>query len=263
MQSEARMSLYADDATAIVCNKESISKIFLLSELYGHASGARLNKTKCQGILLGSLANNASFYPAFKWSDSPIKICGAFFHANDTAEFNWNQVAKKISCTKTNNRCSALTFCGKAIYLNKYILSKVWYLSQIFKLSYSFIRFINSYVTAFLWNKTPALLSWHTLIRSTDEGGIGLFHVETRANTFAIRHIYRFVSLAHTEQTANDMLELPRWFYFAKYWIGLQTRNYCKLLWNNNIPHAEEPPPFYKNGLKSLNHMTKEGGIVE
>jgi len=41
---EVRLSFYADDATAIVCTEYSVSQLFLLTDIYGQASGARLNK---------------------------------------------------------------------------------------------------------------------------------------------------------------------------------------------------------------------------
>ena len=50
---ECRISQYADDCTFTVMDKGSVLKILNLSELYGMASGARLNKDKSVVILVG------------------------------------------------------------------------------------------------------------------------------------------------------------------------------------------------------------------
>ena len=219
-EDEARISLYADDATAVVCNELSVSKIFLLSELYGMASGARLNEKKCQGILMGSLTKYIFFYNQFNWAQESTKICGAYFYSTDTTEYNWNKIAVKIRATKIHNQFCHLTFLGKALYINKYILSKVWYIAKTFRMTQAFITCINLFVREFVWQKTPPLLSWRTLIRTPEDGGINLVHVESRANAFIIQHLYKFMSLASlADQRTN--LAFPKWFFFTRYWIGL------------------------------------------
>ena len=51
---ETRISLYADDNTGIVVTMTSIRKFLLVSELYGLASGSRLNLFKCTSNPFGS-----------------------------------------------------------------------------------------------------------------------------------------------------------------------------------------------------------------
>ena len=108
----------------------SIDRFFYLADLYSSASGAMLNKPKCQGILLGSLAGSQTFYPAFAWSDKPIKICGVLFGTQDTAAENWSRLATKIQSSGVPSQTHSLTFQGKASFLNQFIFSQIWYIAQ-------------------------------------------------------------------------------------------------------------------------------------
>ena len=49
---EVKISQYADNNTCIVANNYGICKVLEVFELFGRASGAKLNKTKSKGLLL-------------------------------------------------------------------------------------------------------------------------------------------------------------------------------------------------------------------
>lgn len=257
---EARIAIYADDATAIVCDEKSIRKIFLLSELYGLASGARLNKAKCKGVLLGSLKNSLSFYNDFTWSDAPIKICGVYFYNNDTTEYNWNQIQQKIQLQKQEVWCRNFTFQGKAAFLNMYILSKIWFIAKVFQMSKAFHVFINAYIRQFMWNNKPPLLSGKTLSAPTSVGGIDLVEVQTKSQAFAVRHVYDFVLLAVKLQLSqSDCMAVPAWFYFTRYWISMRIKRFWPCVYIVNVPNAEDPSIFYKHCLFSLTKLRSAG----
>ena len=97
------------------------------------------------------------------------------------------------------------------------------------------------FVREFVWQKTLPLLSWRTLIRTPEDGGLNLVHAESCANAFIIQHLYKFMSLVSiADQSTN--LSLPRWFFFTRYWIGLQLSKYMPQLRVNGISHAEHRP---------------------
>jgi hypothetical protein len=49
----AKMFQHADDTTVTVSNKQSIDEVFNILELYGKCSGARINKSKSEIMLIG------------------------------------------------------------------------------------------------------------------------------------------------------------------------------------------------------------------
>ena len=48
-----------------------------------------------------------------------------------------------------------------------------------------------------------------------------------------------------------------KWTYFAKYWIGLQLRNFNPSFASNYCPHSEYVPPFYTECLSALEIFLK------
>jgi len=246
---EARVSQYADDVTAIVCSDSSVDQLFYIADLYGRASGALLNKQKCQGVLLGPLAGSKTFCPNFNWSSKPIKICGVLFGAQDTTEENWSRLVTKIQSSSVPNMTHSLTFLGKAMFTNQYIFSQIWYLGQIFPVTESFLKEINKIVNRFLWGKTPPLLARKYLVCEPEKGGIGLVDIETRSVAYSVKHIRDLITLGGG---GVDTASLPRWFYLARYWAGRQLKRYAPSLASNCYSHAEEPAGYYQTALAAL-----------
>ncbi len=49
----SKVSLYADDSTATLIDLESVDIVLKTSQLYGRASGAKLNVSKTKAVFLG------------------------------------------------------------------------------------------------------------------------------------------------------------------------------------------------------------------
>ena len=59
---KAKISQYADDTTLILTSLAWIQRSLLICELYGLASGARLNKSKCWLYTIGSWGDENDMY---------------------------------------------------------------------------------------------------------------------------------------------------------------------------------------------------------
>ena len=246
---ETRVSQYADDFTAVVCSAGSVDRLFYLADLYCSASGAMLNRNKCQGILLGSLAGSKTFYPTFDWSTKPIKICGILFGTKDTAAENWSLLATSVQSTNIPSHALSLTFQGKARFLNMFIFSQIWYVAQVCYFTVAFLKELNKFVNRFLWGKTPPLVPRKHLICQPEEGGLGLVNVSTRAEAYGVKHMRDVITLASRKPGDEPP---PRWFYLARYFAGHQLRRFAPNLASNCFSHAVEPTRFYKHCLQAL-----------
>ena len=51
---ECRITQYADDSNIIITSTTSLQKVYLIAELYGLASGAKINRDKTKGLWLGA-----------------------------------------------------------------------------------------------------------------------------------------------------------------------------------------------------------------
>jgi len=249
---ETKLSQYADDFTAIVTTEGSIERLFYICDLYSRASGALLNRQKCQGILLGSLAGSKTFCTSFEWSTEPIKICGILFGTRDTMVDNWKRLSTKIQSSHVPNQANLLTFQGKARFLNCFVYSQVWYVAQVCRMNASCLTELNKFVNRFLWGKTPPLLARKFLVCRPEEGGIGLVDVHARAEAYMVKHVRDVITLA--SRTADDEPP-PRWFYLARYFIGHQLRRFAPSLAANLFSHAEQPTAFYSLALEALHRF--------
>ena len=57
--SEVKLSLYADDSTAILTTETSIQKYLYWVKLFGKVSGAKVNYDKSKGLYLGKWKNRS------------------------------------------------------------------------------------------------------------------------------------------------------------------------------------------------------------
>ena len=72
------ISAFADDTGFIIEDSNSTSKILSTFDLYGKASGSRMNRDKTEGLLLGRLKNTTNPPINIKWVES-TKSLGVFF----------------------------------------------------------------------------------------------------------------------------------------------------------------------------------------
>ena len=212
----------------------SITKLLELCELFGHASGARLNVSKCFGIWLGRFKGlvldsfqGISFQPCGK-------ILGIVHGIGDMHEENWSKTYEKFKSSIETNMEWKLTFKGKAVLLNSKCATKLWYVGAIKTLSSHGLDIVNKAIHAFLGNGGMAQIRRDTLEQPHCKCGIALVNIKLKLEAFLIRHIVRFL---------QD--DFHPWKVFARYWVGLQLKCYRKEVFLPG-PHSEsEMPEFY------------------
>ena len=206
---EVSLCRYADDSTVIVSSLGSITKLLELCELFGHASGARLNVSKCFGIWLGRFKGlwldsfqGISFQPCGK-------ILGIVHGIGDMHEENWSKTYEKFKSSIETHMKRKLTLKGKAVLLNSKCATKLWYVGTIKTLSSHGLDIVNKAINAFLWNGGMAQIRRDALEQPHCKGGIALVNIKLKLEAFLIRHIARFL---------QD--DFHPWKVFARYWVG-------------------------------------------
>ena len=79
----------------------------------------------------------------------------------------------------------------KAIIINCLVLSKVWYVSHIYPLSYDFAKSINSHIFPYIWNSKLNPLKRDILYNKKDAGGINLLNVFYKAKSIYAKSFLR------------------------------------------------------------------------
>jgi hypothetical protein len=101
-----------------------------------------------------------------------------------------------------------------------------------------YIKNINSMLYKFIWGKFE-LISRDTLIRPYEEGGMGMFHIESRIKAIRIRQFY------YTKDKMNSMF-----YCFSVYWLKHQLK---KWIVNFNITPGgvdKERPSVYSEMIE-------------
>lgn len=98
---EVKLSQYADDTTLFLRDDQSVFESFKTLTLYEHASGAKINLEKCQGLWSGSLKIRSTNLLNFQWYNDylPDKILGIYFGNTDCTKINIEKRIKKIKDT--------------------------------------------------------------------------------------------------------------------------------------------------------------------
>ena len=71
-----KISQYADDTSLTVVGDESTAHLEYHLDLYERASGAKVNKEKCESLWLGSNQNWTNKPLGFRWTSDRIKVLG-------------------------------------------------------------------------------------------------------------------------------------------------------------------------------------------
>lgn len=235
---ESRISQYADDTTCIVTTLQSITKIFVVSELYSLASGAKLNKEKSSGMWLGSWKWRKDQPSHLNWSKC-LKICGVKFGNLDITSENWSVVMQKVVKSINLHKTRLLTMTGKAVIANTLFCSKLWYLGSAIQMSPEIVGNFNKAIFAFIWSNKVEKVKRSTMYLPSEEGGISLVQIESKLKAFLIKHILNLL-----------YGDFAKWHPFAVYWIGHQLSRFKSDLGSNLIPHSAVCTAFYAECLK-------------
>ena len=111
-----------------------------------------------------------------------VKILGIYFTKDlrTTGIYNWNICLTQIEKQTQQLSRRHLSLRGKAIVLNSLILSKVTFLSNVFRIPTTLQQKIESIIFKYIWqfHKTEPIAR-KTLFPPKHQGGIGLIHLQT------------------------------------------------------------------------------------
>jgi hypothetical protein len=92
-----KLCQYADDTSVIVTTDLALNALFHLFTRYEKASGAKLNVTKCHGLLIGTWQSRSNLPIALDWSNVEIIVLGSRI-SNDNEE-QWESKIKALKTT--------------------------------------------------------------------------------------------------------------------------------------------------------------------
>ena len=240
MQESIKIVQYADDNTIIVKSPMEVQKVFTVSELYGLASGAKINREKSCGFWLGGWKNREDKLGNIDWQPV-VKLLGYRFAHKDLYKENWKPVLDKFSKALQDWKFRNTSFRGRAVLAEVMGASKIWYLGGTLDMPNKFITDFNSKFYKFLWRDKVECLKRDTMIRPYFDGGVGAIDIESKLHAFRILHVKELI-----------YGERCKWHALGEYWIGFELRKFKSELGSNLRPHSVFRPKFYDEVIKSL-----------
>ena len=247
---ECKISLFADDSTGILCNDNSIKKFLYWIELFGKASGSKLNKEKTKGLWLGAWKYRKDNYRFGIQFVDILKIVGIKF-GNVTQDDVWNPVLLKFEKVLNSWKNRRLSLLEKSIIINVIACSKLWYIGSVLHMSDNYINKFQKLVFKFLWNSGVEPLARKTVFLDKKDGGLNIVNIKLKLKAIRLRHLQDIVNKRDA-----------KFIQFSIYWLGFSLRQFNNEFTSLNIPHCDTLTPFYKQCIRDLN-LFRECDVID
>ena len=249
--SEVKLSLYADDSTALLTSDSSVRKYFYWVKLFGQISGAKINYDKSKGMYLGKWKTRSDHPFGISWIDNH-KILGYRFGSRFSEDDIWSKIFVKIDRTLNLWNSRKLSFKGKSTVLNSLCVSKILYYAAATPIPSHYLTLLQRRFFRFMWNSTYEPVARNTLYLDFNQGGLNVPCLKLKCHSLYLNHLQKLVNNHEA-----------KWTYFAKYWIGLNLRKLNPSFANNSIPHSEYIPIFYKTCISILDEFTNTNQDID
>ena len=249
---ETRCVLYMDDVTVLCTDRPSIDRTVNRTEWFGRASGARLNKDKCDLKLYGRWTEMELQGMPVTVKKDQVKILGVFFNSDGRGDGNWEGILKKIRIKLQFWRLRQLTLEGKNLILKATILPLLLFIGVVFVPSRSVLARLDRIIFHFLWGTKWERLRRVVLKRRPEKGGKGVldFYSVLWCHFVAL-HVSLCLSLSCKAS------------FFVKYFIGFYLRNLKVLKIPLTVPLAFKMTRDYEGIKKFLKKMGLESCDAE
>ena len=244
---EIKLSTFADDAQAYIGDQKSVGSWFKTLKLYGRASGAKVNKDKTQGMLLGPMKRLRYINQDIVWSDN-IDVLGFCLSINRDRKEYWDtKLAKVEKLLKVWSR-RKLTLRGKVYLIRCYGINVLQYCMSAITVPDNVITYLESLFWKFLWDNGREKAKRHVCMRNVEEGGLGMPNVRNLIMAQRIKFLCRLLG------EGNEKWKfLPR-MYLMKYDVDYGEKYYSlKCIHNVDISMM---PLYYKECVQAY-HILK------
>ena len=221
---------YADDVNLVSKNdRVSIKEIFGEYERLTKASGLLLNADKTEMLrLCKNNQREAEFEvsymeKSFKLKSQPeVKINGILFQRNDDQmrDVNVAEIGRKMKKKLEPWSRRNLSLIGKILLTKTFGISQSIYLMQCFALTMNNIKFLNSILYKFLWNrhfnaaKAPERIKREIINKPVLLGGYGMLDLGKLDNSIKLRILGRTLVSSHPfSSIVKDSMDLGDFFF--------------------------------------------------
>ena len=189
-----KVKMFADDLKLFIKDVKEIENIYDKICKFERISGLNMHRDisrdKCQALPFGGhRAHNE--WPEWVSVKSKIKVVGAFFSNSECIDkLNTESVSKAFYYALQKSFGVKGTIFQKVYFVNTYLFSKLWYISQCFKLDEKILDKMLGKALQFIYSGENERPIRPVNFRSQLVGGLGLIHPKIKAKAFLIKNMY-------------------------------------------------------------------------
>lgn len=207
--------LYMDDVTLLATDILSIRRAMDLTDWYGRASGAKLNRSKSEALLFGPWDQTDTGGLNIDFKETDFKILGVKFDKEGGGCENWTDLLGKVRKRLGFWGLRQMTLEGKVLIFKAVILPLMSLVCSVFIPPRKFLKKLERAVFYFLWGSKWERLKREVVKRRPENGGKGLPDPHLfLSSRFTALHIRYAVSPYKDNKTAA----------MARFWMGSYLR---------------------------------------
>lgn len=184
-QDTIKSMAYADDVNFIVQSDTEAGNVFELLSEFCTDSGASINYEKSSFLRL----NNCIMGPQLINETDQLKILGMIFCADikTTIKNNYEKAIQNVNFMFNFNGKRRMNLLQKIWFSNTFVLSKLWYISQIVPPENVHIAKFKKAVGKFIWSGCLYKIDRRQLFLKPQNGGLALINVEIKTKALFLR----------------------------------------------------------------------------
>ena len=179
----------------------SIKETFKVFNLYGKASGAKLNKTKSEILVLGrgKISKTELKDLEIKECDEIVQLLCIWIGKNKKAceLLNWenkvNTITKILNFWKMRN----VSLHGKVSVITSLLMSKIWYTFMLVNIPEKYYSLIKDICLKYLWNDKPYLISYKVIINKYQKVGLNFPEIFQTKLAFRMNFLLRLLDKSY------------------------------------------------------------------
>lgn len=180
---------YADDITVFVRSQKEFDDLMVIVSAYSKYAKISINKEKSCFLRI----NNAVSGPQLIQEVDEVTILGVTICRtwSKMIDVNYIRLIKSLQQRLIINESRNLNLIQRSWILNTFILSKLWYVAQVFPPRNSHLAKIKSLVGRFLWKTSIFRIARDQLYLPFHKGGINLVDPESKCKALFIRNVIK------------------------------------------------------------------------
>ncbi|XP_056320895.1 uncharacterized protein LOC130234675 [Danio aesculapii] len=248
--------LYMDDVTLLTTDLSTARRAMDLTDWFGRASGAKLNRNKSEAQLFGpwDIIQTEGVDMVFR-GDDHFKVLGVKFDKEGGGRENWKDILRKVRQRLGFWVLRQLTIEGKILIFKAVILPLMLLVCSVFSPPRHFLLELERAVFYFIWGSKWERLRREVVKKKADNGGKGLPDPYLfLASRFTALHF----KYAMTPSKENKKAAMTR------FWMGSYLRSLKVLKLELTTPVAFNLPKqydFIKKFLKKYD-LEKEDSVM-